>query len=343
MKQRVQKRWGGGGWLVGLAVLVLVAQSCGGTAARTEAAAKQALVKVTLATGFMPSMNFAPYYLAAARGYYAKEGIDLTIQDGSNSGLLEQVSRGQIDFGITTGDSLLLADASGISDEMVMQQFTSDPVGAIALTSGKPISKPSDLRGLRVGVSAPNGSTYFALLALLKAGGLTLKDVDVVSIGFTELEALSGHQVDAAMTYLNNEPVEAKSEGIAVHELPVSPYQNLDSQGVVTSRQMVRKHPGLVRRFVKATLEGLRAAHKNPGAAAQAALARMPGLTPQQTTLQHRTLAATQKFEKPRPSHPLGWINPSSVAGTASFLRGAGVLKGSVTPSRCYTNQFVGS
>lgn len=289
-------------------------------------------------------MNFAPYYLAAARGYYAQQGIDVDIQDGANTGLLEQVGRGQLDFGVTSGDSLLLAAGSGIPDVMVMQQFTSYPVGAISLASGKvSLRSPADLRGLRVGVSAPNGSTYFGLLALLKAGGLTLHDVDVVSVGFTELEALSSGQVDVAMTYLNNEPVQAQSEGITVNSLPVSRYRDLASQGLVTSRQMVREHPGLVRRFVHATQEGLRAALKDPAAADRAAIARMPGLNQQETTLQRQVLTATQRFEQPPPSHPVGWTDPAAWTGTASFLRGAGQLHGAVTPSKCYTNQFVGS
>ena len=339
-----RRRRGTWWWLLSLAALLFVAQSCGGTAAAETTSHTGSLTKVVLATGFTPSMNFAPYYLAAARGYYRQQGIDLKIQDGANSGLLEQVGRGQIDFGVTSGDSLLLAAANGIPDVMVMQQFTSYPVGAISLSSGKvSIGSPKDLRGLRIGVSAPNGSTYFGLQALLQAGGLTLRDVDVVSVGFTELEALSGGQVDAAMTYLNNEPVQAQSEGIRVNQLPVSRYRDLVSQGLVASRTMTREHPDLVRRFVKATLEGLQAAHRDPGAAAQAALVRMPGLTQQETTQQHQTLTSTQHFEQPQESHPLGWLNPSAWSGTASFLQGAGVLKGTVTPSRCYTNQFIGS
>ena len=327
------------GWYAGLlAVFLLVLGGCGGAA---PAGTHKADTKVVLATGFTPSMNFAPYYLAASRGYYRQQGIDVEIEDGANAGLLEQVGRGQIDFGITSGDSLLLAAASGIPDVMVMQQFTSYPVGAISLASKKAISSPAQLRGLRVGVSAPNGSTYFGLLALLQAGGLSLHDVDVVSIGFTEVEALSAGQVDAAMVYLNNEPVQAQSEGIAVNQLPVSRYRDLVSQGLVTNRQMVREHPDLVRRFVKATLEGLRAAHQDPAAAAQAALARMPGLTTQETALQHQVLTATQRFETPPRSHPLGWMDPSAWSGTASFLREAGVLHGSVTPSQCYTNRFL--
>lgn len=302
------------------------------------------LTKVVLATGFTPSMNFAPYYLAAARGYYRQQGIDIQIQDGANTGLLEQVGRGQIDFGVTGGDSLLLAAASGIPDEMVMQQFTSYPVGAISLASGKvSLHSPAGLKGLRVGVSAPNGSTYFGLLALLGAGGLSLHDIDLVSVGFTELEALSAGQIDVAMTYLNNEPVQAQSEGITVNQLPVSRYRDLVSQGLVTSRAMTREHAGLVRRFVRATLQGLRAALHDPAAAAQAALARMPGLTQQQTALQRQVLTATQRFEQPLPSRPLGWIDPSAWNGTANFLRGAGVLKGTLTSSRHYSNQFVGS
>lgn len=331
-------------WLIGVGAALLLSQSCGAAQAGGYRDAGSTLTKVVLATGFPTSVNFAPYYLAAARGYYARQGIDVEIHDGANSGLLEQVGQGQIDFGVTSGDSLLLAAAAGIPDVMVMQQFTSYPVGAISLASGKVgLHSPADLRGLRVGVSAPNGSTYFGLLALLQSAGLSLHDVDVVSIGFTELEALSADRVDVAMTFLNNEPVQARSEGMPVRTLPVSNYRDLVSQGLVTSRQMTRQHPGLVRRFVKATLQGLRAALDDPAAAGQAALARMHGLTKQQTSLQRQVLTATQQFEQPPSSHPLGWLDPSAWSGTATFLRGAGVLQAAVAPGRCYTNQFLGS
>src|SRR4029078_2188479 len=94
----------------------------------------------------------------------------------------------------------------------VMAQFQKYPVGATAI-AGKtdPLTQPQDLEGRRVGVSQRNGPTYFGLLALLQAGGLTLDDIELVTIGFTELEALTQDRVDAAMDYLVNQTHHARA------------------------------------------------------------------------------------------------------------------------------------
>ena len=323
------------------AAAVMIVQGCGAPASSSAASAKP---RVVLATGFQPSMNFAPYYLAASRGYYAAQGLQVQIKDGANPALLQQVGDEEIDFGVTSGDSLLLAAAAGIPTVMVMQQFTRSPVGAIALPSSRrSLQSPADLRGLRVGVSAPNGSTYFGLLALLASAHLGTSDVDVVSIGFTELEALAEKRVSVGMTFLNNEPVQARQQGIQVQSLPVSRYLDLVSSGLATSEGEIKDHPDLVRRFVKATLQGLRATLDDPQAAIRATLARMPEATTGQASLQRQILFSTLPYERALAGHALGWGDPAAWSATDRFLDSAGVMKGNVTLSNCYTNRFVAS
>ncbi|MFZ0214899.1 MAG: ABC transporter substrate-binding protein [Candidatus Dormiibacterota bacterium] len=344
---RVDRRawpWRGGSGLSLLALAaaaLMIVQGCGASATTPSTSSK---TKVVLATGFQPSMNSAPYYLAQARGYYAAQGLDVEIKDGTNPALLQQVGSGAIDFGVTSGDSLLLAQSAGIPAEMVMQQFTRNPVGAIALApGGVSLASPSSLRGLRVGVSAPNGSTYFGLLALLAAAHLSVSDVDVVSIGFTELEALAQRRVSVAMTYLNNEPVQARQQGIQLRTLGVSRYLDLVSTGLASSQRDVKDHPDLVRRFVKATLLGLRATLDDPQAAAKATLARMPEATPSEASLQRQILLSTLPFERPAAGHQLGWTDPAAWKATDHLLSSAGATRSNVALSHCYTNQFVAS
>jgi NitT/TauT family transport system substrate-binding protein len=324
-----------------LVTVLLLSVACGEAAAPGQTPAR---TDVVLATGFRPSMNSAPYYLARARGYYADEGLNVDIKDGVNPALLQQAGQGKVDFAVTTGDALVPARAAGIPVVMVMQQLTQSPVGAIALTSGDvSLASPANLRGRRVGVSAPDGSTYFGLLALLAAAHLSLSDVDVVSIGFTELEALAQKRVSVAMTYLNNEPVQAGAQGIQVKSLEVSRFMPLVSTGLATSQQNVKNHPDLVRRFVKATLRGLRDTLDHPDAASKATLARMPETTADGAALQRQVLQATLKFEQPVSGHPLGWGDPAAWRTTTRFLASANVVKTNVDPGGCYTNSFVGS
>ncbi len=288
-------------------------------------------------------MNSAAIYLAAEKGYYADAGLDVTVQDGSNPDLLAQIGTGGIAFGVSGGDSVVPARAAGIPVQTVMQFFTKYPVGLVALAdSSFPLSSPSDLKGLNIGVSQLNGSTYFGLLALLQAGNLTQNDVHITTIGFTELEAVSQKRVDAAMTFMSNEPVNARDLGIETKSLLVGDYVNLMSSGLVTSDSMIRDQPDVVQKVVDATVKGMNEALKNPDEAYQATITRMPELTSDlDKQTQKDILAETQKYQQPVEGHPTGWGDPDGWTTTVNFLKSAEVITKDVDPTACYTNQFV--
>jgi NitT/TauT family transport system substrate-binding protein len=320
-----------------LVVLLLMYQSV-----PIAAAAQDAPTPVVLATGFIPNVQFAPYYLAQDRGYYADEGLDVTIQNGANANALAQVGSGGIDFAITGGDALVPARVAGVPVVYVMGQFQKYPVGAMAIEgNGPPLSSPADLRGRTIGVSGPNGSTYIAMRALLQAGGMTEDDVHVVSIGFTELEALNQKRIDLAMTFLTNEPVQARAMGLQVETLEVSPYYNLISTGLATSDSNVQQRPDLVQHFVNATLRGLRDTLADPDAAFTASLARMPEIAgTDQERIQRDVLQATIGFEQPPGGHPLGWSDPAGWQATQDLLKSTGLIDAVVDPATMFTNAF---
>jgi NitT/TauT family transport system substrate-binding protein len=299
--------------------------------------------KIVLATGFFPNVQFAPYYVAADNGYYAEAGLDVTFQDGPGADLLQQVGAGKIDFLIGGGDSLTLGKASGIPATYVMAQLQKYPVGALALAnSGVTLKTPADLKGKKIGVSAPNGSTYIGLLALLQAGNLTLDDVEVISIGFTEVEALQQKQVDAAMTFITNEPVQVKAMGIDVQVLPVADFVNLVSTGLVTSDDHVKNDPDLVQAMVSATLRGLQATLADPDAAFAASLKRLPEIAGDATQekIQRDVLDATLAFEQKPEGHPFGWSDPVAWQHTADLLLQVAMIDHAVDPTTLYTNRF---
>ncbi len=328
----------------GLALLLaLMAVISPGHATANSAAHAAEPMPVVIATGFVPNVQFAPYYLAQDRGYYADQGLDVTIQSGANQNLLGELGAASVDFAVTGGDALVPARASGIPVTYVMAQFQRYPVGAMAVAgTGPSLSSPESLRGRNIGVSGPNGSTYIALRALLQAGGMTENDVHVTSIGFTELEALSQNRIDVAMTFLTNEPVQARAMGMQVETLEVSPYYNLVSTGLATSDRNVQERPDLVQRVVAATLHGLQDTLDDPDAAFAASLARTPEIAgTDQERIQREVLRATIDFEQAPPDHPLGWTDPAAWQATENLLQTIGVVTNTVDPATMFTNRFV--
>lgn len=323
------------------------ATSAGTEATATSAdsnsgAASDEQTEILLATGFVPNVQFSAYYVALEKGYYADAGFDVTIQDGRNPDLLAQVGSGGVDFAVASGDSVIPARAAGVPVRYIMAQYEKYPIGAISLADGDvDLSTPESLEGLKVGVSAPNGSTYFGLLALLQAGGLTLDDIELISIGFTEMESLTQHQVDAAMTYLVNEPVQAQEFGIEVESLGVAEYVDMVSTGLVTSEEMINDDPKLVQRFVEATLKGLSDVLSDPDTAYEIAMKRMPELTGPQADIQREVLNKVLEFAQPVPDHPLGWSNPEAWDTTQELLQSVDVVDEIVDGSELFTNEFV--
>lgn len=301
------------------------------------------LTTVTVATGFIPSVQFAPYYLAVDKGYYRARGLDVRIINGPNPALPRQTADGKIDFIITSGDALVAAHAAGIPVTYVMAQFQRYPVGALAIAgNGPPLRAPSDLKGRTIGISMPGSPTYIGLRVLLRAGHLTERDVKVISIGFTESQSLIHKQVDVAMTYLTNEPAQVRALGYKTETLDTSRYITLISTGLATSDHNVRANPDLVRRMVAATLQGLRDTQVHPDAALAASLKRMPEIAgdARQVDIQRQILAATLPYEQPPDGRPLGWSDPLGWRTTVSFLTSIGVVKGAVDPATLYTNRF---
>ncbi len=292
---------------------------------------------------FQPEHGLAAIYLAAGKGYYAQAGLDVTVKDGPNPDLLTQVGSGDIDFGVSGGDSAISARAAGTTVQSVMQFFTSYPVGLVTLAdSGTPLNDPSDLKGLNIGVSQRSGSTYFGLLALLQAGNLTTNDVQITTVGANELEALSQKRVDAVMTLMNDEPVNAQNMGIQTSALLVGNYVNLVSSGLVTSDSMIKDHPEVVQKLVEATVKAMNDAQQNPDVAYLATVTRMTTLmTDQDKQTERDILTETQKYQQPIEGEPIGWLDPQAWTLTEYFLKSVGVITQDVDPTTCYTNTFV--
>lgn len=312
------------------------------TASPSGSASSGDATKVVFATGFTPNVQFAPFYLAADRGYYAAEGLDVEIKHGASPDLLSQVGSGGVDFGVTTGDQLALARINGVPVKYVMATFQKYPVGAVALAdSGVSLKTPAALKGKNIGVSQANGTTYLGLLALLHQAGLTVDDVHVTIIGFTEVEALLQKRVEAAMTFLTNEPAQVQALGVPVQSLAVSDFVKMVGSGVVTSDQMLAQHPEVVQKFVNATLKGLADAQADPDAAFEAALKRMPELAPDKQPIQRQVLEHTLTFMRQPEGHPFGWTDPEAWASTQDVLKAVGMTDKTIDPAEFFTNEFV--
>src|SRR5262245_39029737 len=130
------------------AALALSAPLC---TAAFQVAAHAHKVSASLRLDWVPVPHHIGPILAAQRGYYAAEGLDLTVRPGRGSGNTVQVvaSGGDL-FGFADAGTMAVAVSKGAPVVMVANVTQRGPIGVITL--GSKLSSPKELEGKIVGL-----------------------------------------------------------------------------------------------------------------------------------------------------------------------------------------------
>src|SRR5919198_2929609 len=180
------------------AAAVGVAASSGGSKTATKD-------KVTLQLKWVTQAQFAGYYAAKAKGYYAKQGLDVNLKVGGPNITPEVVvASGQAQFGIDWQGSLLSTRDKGGKIINIGQVYTRSGTTELTWKDRGP-SSFCKLRGKKVGVWIGGKEVWQD--AALREGGVDPNNKSQVKIfaqGFTMTEFLQ-HQIDAASAMTYNE------------------------------------------------------------------------------------------------------------------------------------------
>jgi NitT/TauT family transport system substrate-binding protein len=325
-----------------LVVLGALLAACGGVPAQLGGGQPQA---ITMAMPYIPNVQFAPFYIADKKGYYAAEGLKVNFDYNFQTDVVERVTQGTVQFGNGSGPDVLLARAQGrpiVSVATYSQRF---PVVFYSRADSN-IKTPADLKGKTVGIPGHFGASYTGLLALLYANKIQESDLNVQDIGFAQVQVFSEGKVDVASGYGNNEPVQLAAQGIPVNVIKVADFYPLASDTIITGEALIKDKPDTVRGFVRATLKGMQDAIANPDEAFTISLDYVQELksADQKTQqLQRQVLQETLPYWQSEltAKEGLGYTDAQSWQATHTFLRDSGLLKSDVDLSKAYTNEFI--
>jgi NitT/TauT family transport system substrate-binding protein len=317
-------------------LLALLLTACGSTSSPTTTSGS-ALKKVSIGLGYIPDIQFAPFYVAQSKGYYTAAGLDVTFHHGVETDLIGSMVLGHDTFVFAGGDEELVARSKNLQVVDVATIFRRYPVSLI-VPANSSIHTLADLKGHTIGVPGPFGSTYTGLLALLYQAHLSLSDVKVQSIGFTQVAALSAHRVDAVMGYSNNEPLQLESQGLAVRTFNVSDYQPLVSNGIITTVGTLHNQPQMVRDFVQATIKGVKDVIADPSGAVEISKSYVPNLNPDKAMT---VLQATIPIWQGGGQVALGFNDSATWQSMEQFLVAQKIIPPVQDLTQAYTNQSV--
>lgn len=310
--------------------------SAAGPVQATEAPA-QGMRKVRLGVGYIPDVQFTPFYVAQNKGYYAAEGLEVEIQYGFENDFVALAAQGEREFAIASGDQIILARAQGLPITYVMKWYQRYPVALMA-KADKGIAKPEDLAGKKVGLPGLFGASFIGWKALVYAAKLDESSIKVEEIGFTQAAAVQQDLVDAAMIYIANEPNQLRSQDIEVNVIEVSDYIDLVSNGLVVGDKLMADDPDLVQRMVRATLRGLQDTLDHPDDAFAIAREVIPEITDDKAPTQRKVLEDSIKLWQ---SDKLGQSNSQAWQASVEFMSKTGLLEKTLEPESLYTNKFV--
>jgi NitT/TauT family transport system substrate-binding protein len=246
-------------------MLLTLLSACAAPATTAVEPTTRTLVHVKIPTGYIPNVQYAPFYTAIERGYFKDAGIEVELDYSFETDGAALVGANSLQFALVSGEQVLMARAKGLPLVYVVAWYQKYPVSIVSM-SDKNITLPTALRGKKIGLPGLFGANYIGLRAVLYAAGIKESDVTLDSIGFTQVEALAAGSEDAVVGYAANEPVILHSKGYAVNEIRVADYVQLASNGIITNETTAAQNPELVRGFVGAFLKGLQDTISDPDA-----------------------------------------------------------------------------
>ncbi len=290
-------------------------------------APQAAPMKMTFMAGYKPQANlpFVGVYVAQEKGFFAAEGLEVTIEHSSGQGQhLQLVASGKVQ--VTTQDAAVLLQRRAdpglpLVSIALIGQHGQQAYAALAKSG---MTSPKDWEGHLVGYK---GSPPPDLQAILAAAGVDAGKVQLVNVGF-DPRILSEGKVDVYPLFKSNEPYLLKKWG---YELTLWQPEDfgVPSLGLayVTSDDTLKNQPELLARFLRAALKGIRYAGEHRDEAVQIVL-KYAG---KETDPDHMRFMLDTELKDAESevtaAHGVGWQTEEQWQALADMLTQSGVLK----------------
>ena len=289
-------------------------------------------VDLTVGLGFIPSVQFAPFYRADQAGYYEEAGLNVEFQNKIDPDLVTLVGQGSIDVGLADGTSVIPAVSQGIPIKYVATIYGRFPSIVFAKASSG-ITTAADLAGKKIGIPGRYGSSWIMLQALLADVDLTPDDVQIVEYpDFGQGAAVAQGAVDAATGFANNEPVQLQLTGEEVTILRVDDIVPLPGNGLIVGTSTIEAKSDAIAAFIAATLQAMEEIAADPAVGLDAAITAVPELGSARD-VQAAILDATIEVWKgpAQEAHGFGAIEPADWEKSIAYLGTLGLVPNPVT------------
>ena len=195
---------------IALKAITLIASAALLTLPQAASAQAPEKRKVNIATASL-GLPYLPLIIAQQRKYFADEGLEVEIAAfAGGSKALQSLMGGSSDVASGAYSNTLNMAAKGQKLVYFVTQVRY-PALAIGVSKKAKYSTPADLKGMKIGVSAPGSSTHMIVNYLLAKSGVALDGVSIIGVGTSAgaVAAVEKGEIDAL---INSDPVMMKLE-----------------------------------------------------------------------------------------------------------------------------------
>ena len=320
----------------------------------TSSLAQEELTEVCFQSKWFPQAQFAGYFVAQELGYYAEEGLDVTILDGGNVNPTVQVASGNCDFGTDWIANMLVQRAQGLEVVQIAQMFQASGYRMVALADSG-IETFADLAGRTVGVwgfgNEFAAEVVFATEDLTSNLDPTVTDPDVEAVVYAFDPALVfPDQVDVASAMTYNELDQIVGLGYPLESLSVLDPADIGADIledlIFTTPELLASEDfggsGLsgrevAERFLRASIRGWEYAVANQEEATDIVISlcgdtcQGSGSTQSPEIHQSWQMAEVAKLVKPEGDTAIGAIDPEAFARSVDLLVQVGLIPEAVS------------
>jgi NitT/TauT family transport system substrate-binding protein len=264
---------------------------------------------INLILNWTPTADHSPFYYAKAQGWYAKAGIDLSIEVGKGSGVSSlKVGSGGSPFGIADLATMLVARSKG-ADVVALMSIYANTGQTFYWLKSYGVNGAKDFPGHKIG-NPPGDASRVMWPAFAKAAGITADAVSFVNVGPTaKIAALKSHTVDIISDFYNEHDLKVIEFGsdlgfVNWKDIGLNPYGN----SLIVNGEFLEKNPKLAEDFVKISQKAFAACVADVTPCLKALLDQVSGLDKENQERQWERIKflMTDDFTTTR---ALGWID----------------------------------
>lgn len=235
----------------------------------------QPLDKVTVQLDWMPAGDKAFFNLGVAKGFYEKQGIEVTFRSGrGSSDAIMQAATGNADLATAGLSALMMAKAESDIPVKAVMSFYSKLPDAIFTTEDSGIIDLATAKGKTVAMPTFSSSTVL-WPAILKHNNIKASDIRALKVDPTSMiPLLTQNNVQMTLSWVVKAPEFQSALNNSNKKLKIIPFSELgiDSYGwsLMASETMIKQRPEVLKRFIAATKEAIIYSNQHPSEAAQA-------------------------------------------------------------------------